>query len=109
MLEIKPQGKIVEKIVRAKTGEFVVATFFVVESENGLDVRLISVRPLPKVARITNQESRIKNKIFRLKGECVKSSQIISHRRKYTPTVSPFFNTLEFFVSQPTRAPSFGF
>lgn len=109
MLEIKPQGKIIEKIVRTRTGEFVLAVFFVVESDGGLNVRLLFVKPIQKQARITNQESKIKNKILCLRGDCAKSPTVISYHKRFTPIVSPFFNKFQFLVSQPTRAPSGSF
>ena len=99
MLTLKPQGKIVERIVRARTGQFVRAVFLVLESEGGLDVRLLSVCPIKKSGKANSFS-------LCLRGNCLKSSPVISHRPRYIPTVSPFFNTLEFFVSQPTRAPS---
>lgn len=94
MLEIKSQGKIVERIVRTKTGEFVLATFFVVEINGELQIRLVSVKPAPK------------EKIVALPVVAAKSLAVTSERHVYSAVVSPFFNKFEFLVSQPTRAPS---
>jgi len=107
MLEIKPQGKIIERIVRAKTGEFVLATFFVSEMNGELQVRLLSVKPISERFKI--QDSRFRNDKLCLSGECAKSPAVTAERHIYTEIVSPFFNALEFFVSQPTRAPSGSF
>ena len=106
MLTLKPQGKIVERIVRARTGQFVRAVFLVLESEGGLDVRLLSVCPIKKSGKANSYKLQANSFSLCLRGNCLKSSPVISHRPRYIPTVSPFFNTLEFFVSQPTRAPS---
>ena len=105
MLQVKPQGKIVERIVRTKTGEFVLATFYVVE-RNGeiINVRLLSVKPVSDQAK--NYKLETTNSCLCLRGSCLKSPSVIPHRKRYTPTVSPFFNIFEFLVSQPTRAPS---
>ena len=109
MLEIKPQGKIVEKIVRAKTGEFVVATFFVSEINGELQIRLLRVVPLRDSEKTANLQLETGNYSLCLFGTCAKSPAVTAERHIYTEIVSPFFNALEFFVSQPTRAPSGSF
>ncbi|MCR4311247.1 MAG: hypothetical protein NUV54_01625 [Candidatus Taylorbacteria bacterium] len=107
MLEIKPQGNIVERIVRTKTGEFVFAVFYVEESEEGLRVRLLSVRPISDSAQAKNNKLQTAGVCLYLPGKCPRSPAVIAYRKKYTSTVSPFSSLFEFFVSQPTRAPSF--
>ena len=107
MLTIKPQGKIIERLVRTKAGEQVLATFYVAETNGELQVRLISVKPISHTKGFKIQDSRFKNSNLCLRGECLKSPANISYRPKYSPTVSPFFSIFEFFVSQPTRAPSY--
>lgn len=108
MLALKSQEKIIERIVRTKTGQLVRAVFLVSEYQGELKVRLLSVRPVSQPTdRITNHESRITNKTLCLSGKCAKSPVITSERHTFTEILSPFFNKLEFFVSQPTRAPSF--
>ncbi|MBI2475684.1 MAG: hypothetical protein HYV67_00380 [Candidatus Taylorbacteria bacterium] len=104
MLAVKSQGKIVQKVLRTKAGESVLATFFVIESDGGLNVRLLSVRPVEN--RIANQESRITKQVLCLRGSCAKSPSVAAERRGYSAVVSPFFNKFQFFISQPTRAPS---
>ena len=102
MLALKSQGKIVERVVRTKTGEQVLAMFLVVEENGELKVQLLSVKPILKV-------TGTKSPTVCLSGNCLKSPAIVSYRHNYHSVVSPFFNLFEFFVSQPTRAPSFGF
>jgi hypothetical protein len=99
MLQVKSQGKIVEKIVRTKTGEYVLAVFLVEDFGGEFKVRVISVKPIEKLAGAIE-------KVKCLSGCSLKSPAVISYRHKYHSVVSPFFNNLEFFVSQPTRAPS---
>ncbi|MSU55567.1 MAG: hypothetical protein EXS46_03475 [Candidatus Taylorbacteria bacterium] len=108
MLAIKPQGRIVERIVRAKTGEFVLATFFVVE-RNGeiLNVRILRVSPLSGSENASTLKLESGNCSFLLPGFCLKSPTVISYKEKFTGEVSPFFNIFQFLVSQPTRAPSY--
>ena len=107
MLQVKPQGKIIERIVRAKTGEFVLATFLVVE-RNGevINVRLLRVSPLSGSEKTRTLKLEAGSCLFRLPGLCVKSPTVISYKKKFTGEVSPFFNIFQFLVSQPTRAPS---
>lgn len=105
MLAIKSQGKIIERIVRAKTGEFVRAVFYVVEVNGEFQVELISARPVTE-AGIKNYELGIKGTKLCLGGKCLKSPNVISYRHNYHSIISPFSNIFEFFVSQPTRAPS---
>ncbi len=104
MLAVKPQGKIVRKIVRAKTGEFVLAVFLVVEREGEVQFQLLSVKPIGE-AGIKNHELGTGKGVLCLAGGCLKSPAVTLYRHNHS-VVSPFFNTLEFFVSQPTRAPS---
>ena len=99
MITLKPQGKIVEKMVRTKTGEYVWAVFLVVENNGEFKVRVLSVKPIDKLVGAIEKAKC-------LKGCSLKSPAVISYRHKYFSLVSPFFNNLEFFVSQPTRAPS---
>ena len=99
MLQVKSQGKIVEKIVRTKNGEYVLAVFLVEDFGGEFKVRVLSVKPIDKLVGAT-----LKAKC--LSGCSLESPAVISYRHKYHSLVSPFFNNLEFFVSQPTRAPS---
>jgi|SRR3989344_2592840 len=106
MLTLKPQGKIVERTVKTKTGQLVCAVFLVVLRDGELDVRLISVRPIPKTERFRIQDSRFKNGTLCLRGSCAKSSAVTSKRHKYTAVVSPFFNIFELLTPIKIRAPS---
>lgn len=107
MLALKSQGKIVERIVRTKAGQLVRAVFLVAEQNGELKVRLISVVPIGQPNGFTIQGSRFKNKILCLIGKCAKSLVITSERHQFREILSPFFNKFQFFVSQPTRAPSY--
>ncbi|MSR78592.1 MAG: hypothetical protein EXS59_00390 [Candidatus Taylorbacteria bacterium] len=110
MLQLKSQGKIVERIVRTKTGEFALAVFYVVE-RNGeiLNVRLLRVSPISGSENASTLKLESGNCSFLLPGFCLKSPTVISYKKKFTGEVSPFFNIFQFLVSQPTRAPSCSF
>ena len=54
MLAVKSQGKIVQKVLRTKAGEHILATFLVAESNGELQVRLLSVKPLRNSKETTN-------------------------------------------------------
>ena len=105
MLAVKSQGKIVLKVLRTKAGGFVLAVFFVIERNGEFDVRLIDVKPVDNSEKSTNYKLQTKNFLC-LSGNCQKSPAVISYHKKHYSVVSPFFNIFEFFVSQPTRAPS---
>lgn len=104
MLAIKSQQKIVQKVLKAKNGEFVLATFFVVEQNGELQVRLLSVQPFGSSKKVVLETG---SSVLCLPGECLKSPAVTFYRHNYHSVVSPFFNIFEFFVSQPTRAPSY--
>ena len=86
------------KIVRDKSGVDYLVSFLVIESEVGIDVKVISAK---RVESAPEQKDTLclpvcfKAPIF----EVVKSN--ISNSVK-----SPYFSIDSFFVSQPTRAPS---
>ncbi|MES2087389.1 MAG: hypothetical protein V4467_00145 [Patescibacteria group bacterium] len=105
MLAIKSQQKIVQRILTTKTGEQVRAMFLVVESDGEFKVHLLSVSPISSQKAISCKLSATSFSHC-LSGNSLKSPAIISYKKAFYNAVSPFFNTLEFFVSQPTRAPS---
>ena len=78
MLTVKPQGKIIDRVVRTKTGEFVLATFLVLEQDGELSVRLLSVKPAGKGRiRAMNWQERISvNPAVRSGKPCVKGTRI---------------------------------
>ena len=108
MLALKSQEKIVERVVKTKTGMLVLATFFVQEVNGELVVRLISVRPIKAENGFRVQGSGFRSKTVCLPVRHSKSPAVVSYRHNYHSIISPFVNIFEFFVSQPTRAPSLG-
>ena len=99
MLTIKPPGQLVHKVVKTRTGEFVLATFLVCESNDELQVQLLGVKPVA--------HSAVKAvRTVALPAVLEKSPAVTLYRHHYHSITSPFFNIFEFFVSQPTRAPS---
>ena len=106
MLTLQQQGKIVEKIVRTKTGELALATFYVSMRDGEFDIQLLSVSPVSNSSSIENCKLKIENSLLCLLGQSRVSPAVTFYRHNYHSVPSPFFNTLEFFVSQPTRAPS---
>ena len=92
ILAIKSQGKIVQKVIRTKAGEFVLATFFVTEENGELQVRLLSVKSVGKSEKATRYMLHATRSLLCLPGNCQKSPEVISYRHKYHQIVSPFFN-----------------
>ena len=95
----KPQGKIIERIVRTKAGEFVLAKFLVIEEGGKFQIKLLSVQP------IAGHTFRTPEAVLLPVAE-QKSPAVIAYRSNYRSVISVFSNIFEFFVSQPTRAPS---
>jgi hypothetical protein len=101
MLTIRqPKTKVLERIIRAKTGEFVLATFLVVEYQGQVRAKLLSIAPLTQ-EQAEFQASAIKA----LPAPLVKTvfEKVLTFGEEI---ISPFVD-FSFFVSQPTRAPSF--
>ena len=99
MLITQPKAKILRKIIQSPTGEYVLATFVVTEFQGTFKARLVSVEALPQ----SDFEKPVAVSLPLPKKQPVIISKLISSTEKI---VSPFQELL-FFVSQPTRAPSF--
>lgn len=104
---LKPQaqsGRLIEKVLRTKTGILARVRFLVVEFDGKPWVKVLSIEAIGDGFKI--QDSRFKNKeILCLPG--LKLKEILPEVEKAIAEEidSPYFD-LTFFVSQPTRAPS---
>lgn len=97
MLTLRPQQKIVEKILIARNGGRVRVTFAVIETAGNIEFKVLKVTPI--VASIKGPA------ILALPGK-IKDSVAPATTATFTTFVSPYVS-LFFFDSQPTRAPSF--
>lgn len=101
MLVTQPQGHIVKKIFRTEAGEYILATFVVVESVGRLKARLISTEKISADTFTVSDPEALPI----LQVNTVGEYSYISNCRV---TLSPY-QDFSFFVSQPTRAPSGSF
>jgi hypothetical protein len=93
-----------EKVLRAPDGRLVRVTFAIVEVNGALRGRVISMEPVLQVAGVVaRREVRAKTLYLPISVEKDIHEAVISIFRK--EVVSPY-TTLDFFMSQPTRAPS---
>lgn len=105
MLSIRSQEKIIQRVVKTKTGQFVLATFLVIEHNGELHVKLLSVKSAETKTLSLESKSGSKHENLCLPGQFSKSPKIVCTIKR-NDFVSPFFDQLKFFISQPTRAPS---
>ena len=97
MLTLRPQQKIVEKIVTTRDGGRARVIFAVIETAGDIQFKVL------KVIRIV---AAIKGSaILALPGNVIAAASI-STARAFETLVSPYL-PLFFFDSQPTRAPNF--
>ena len=99
MLTIRPQSRIVSKILRKKSGEFVRAYFLISEIEGKYFVKLLKTEAIASDNFRTSEETL-------LPGNTVGDSAVEFVKSLGREIVSPYFD-LNFFISQLTRAPSF--
>ena len=98
MLVLRPQTKIVSKILRKKSGELVRAFFLVSEIEGKYFVKLLKTEPVVSSDFETAKETL-------LAGKTAGDSAVEFVKSLGRQIVSPYFD-LNFFISQLTRAPS---
>ncbi|MDE2188264.1 MAG: hypothetical protein KGJ35_00840 [Patescibacteria group bacterium] len=95
---------IFERIIADKNGRLMRVRFAVIEVDGELRGRVISVAP---VLQIAPQPKAAPRTILCLSCSAVTATKITSKVRPWNNLTSPYFSSLEFFMSQPTRAPSF--
>jgi hypothetical protein len=83
---------IIVRTITSQTGEKYLAHILVVETENGVDLRVLSVKPV--------------NDVVELLPGGVSSQHVFSQNTFLGKVVSPFVSDFTFFLSQPTRAPA---
>lgn len=98
----KPQ--IVEKIVTSQAGAQFRVTFLVAMVNGRMNARVISAVPVTVASQTTEHASVAP--ILALAAPQAAQTAVFTYKPSFAPIVSPY-TLLEFFVSQPTRAPSF--
>ncbi len=97
MLALRPEQKIIEKILTTRNGKHVRVTFVIVETAGNIALRVLSVTP------IHSTESN--SSILHLSGTAT-ISKIAAAFEPFSKIISPYVS-LFFYDSQPTRAPNF--
>ena len=100
MLVKSSRNDIYERILTAKNGQLVRVQFAVVEVDGVMRGRVISVTPIVSVASKSVQETQLC-----LSGRIASDIADAVESLFTRPQHSPYFS-FEFFMSQPTRAPS---
>ena len=103
-IQNKQLNSIFERIVRDKNGVLIRVLFTVVEIDGKFQGQIISATPL--VSEAENTKNNTSEKFVCL--PCLKKSKIITKDShvSFESLLSPYFS-LEFFMSQPTRAPAY--
>ena len=99
MLVESPLKRIVEKIFRTETGEFIRATFLVVEFHGQIRGKIIKTEIISPDTFTANQKVLSLSEPY--SPQVANFAPYIYHE----PKVSPYFE-FNFLVSQPTRAPA---
>ncbi|MES2470643.1 MAG: hypothetical protein V4526_00185 [Patescibacteria group bacterium] len=102
MLITQPQGHIFDRVLRTKEGKLVRVTFVVVSVGGELKAKVLNIAPLEG-----HQPTLKAAEILALPGKVSKVSILPQKKTgfEYKSILSPLQN-LNFFISQPTRAPS---
>ena len=101
MLTIQPRSKFIEKILMSQTGQQFTVTFLVSFVGGEMKARMISAIPFDASAATAHSA------IF-LPTPRAKAVTSFEYIPAFAPIVSPL-HLFDFFISQPTRAPSFSF
>lgn len=98
-LQNKQLNSIFERIVKDKNGLLVRVRFTVIEVDGKFQVQVISATPF------VSTEDKTENVVCL---PCLKENKIATEKlyESFDSIISPYFS-LEFFMSQPTRAPAF--
>ena len=100
MLSVRPQQKIVEKILQTKGGGFVRAQFLLTEYQGRIHIKLISAEP------ISEQEGGTFSVPSTLALPVAITIGTFERVLNYGETIVSTFTDFSFFTSQPTRAPA---
>lgn len=100
----RSKQSIITRIARNAEGVDFVLRILVVESEAGIDLRVLSATPLAQAQTAGVPSDK---KAVRLDRPAVKNAALLPVRSFFSRVISPFSDDFSFLTSQPTRAPSF--
>ncbi len=99
-LENRQINRIFERIVKGKNGILVCVRFIVVEINGSFQPQIISATPL-----VISEENTKEGEIICLPKIKISEIAPLDTASAFVSFISPYFS-LEFLMSQPTRAPS---
>lgn len=92
----RTKQSIITKVMRNNNGVECFVRLLIIETETGIDVRVLSASPIATKSETVYQLSGFT-------GSIAPSERIVYSKNPFEVLI----NDLKFFVSQPTRAPSF--
>jgi hypothetical protein len=99
MLTAYSQPQFVEKVITSQTGERFRVTFLVALVDGKMSAKVVS-------AVAVDTSPIVSSPVFSLAAPLEKKTVSFTYKPSFAAKISPYFS-LDFFVSQPTRAPSF--
>jgi len=97
MLIKQPKISIISREVTGYSGERLIAYFAVIETSGVPEIRFLGTKPVPVTLAPVEVVLALPGRIARRFGETLE--------RVFTSILTPL-SSLDFFISQPTRAPS---
>jgi hypothetical protein len=110
MLTPHLQSRFIEKVLTDRTGRQFRVLFLVSLVNGEVRGQIVSAQPIFEGVRVASLPGRVAKATSwsKLCLPCTKAAAKIigSKVRSWTRVASPYYSSLEFFMSQPTRAPS---
>jgi|SRR3989344_5983982 len=111
MLAISTQNQqgIFEKVLRGKDGRLYAVRFVITDTDGQIRGRVLSIVPVSELpSRITIYRNKTETSFYnqRVLNAPTKKTERFFQRACDGLITSPYFSSLDFFVSQMTRAPS---
>jgi hypothetical protein len=111
MLTPHLQSRFIEKVLTDRTGQQFRVLFLVSLVNGEVRGQIVSAQPIFEGVRVASLPGRVYKVLpcTKLCLPCTKAAAKIieSKVRSWSRVASPYYSSLEFFMSQPTRAPSF--
>src|SRR3989344_5365523 len=109
LISYSVQPHIYEKVVRAKNGRLARVRFVITDIDGQIRGRVLSVVPVSELpSRVTIYRNKTETSFYnqRVLNAPTKKTERFFQRACDGLITSPYFSSLDFFVSQMTRAPS---
>ncbi|MEY2664259.1 MAG: hypothetical protein RIT04_67 [Candidatus Parcubacteria bacterium] len=103
---LNSRSKIITKVMTSQTGERALVHFLIVESETGIQVRVLKVEAINDSKQSTSATASTRTTAPLLSLTQISPAIIATLSTRVRNIVSPFTTDFAFFISQPTRAPS---